>query len=87
MTLTPGQIKTLTMTYKRAKLSALEQFVWNNREQNVHSLAGQTNRTENAIHAAYARAERKVRNNQAIDEIEARRPNLIANSLGIAFKA
>lgn len=52
--------------FKVPTLTKLEQFVWDNQEQNVHSLAGQTNRTESAIQAAFSRADRKLKEIAAI---------------------
>lgn len=41
------------------KLSPLEQFVWDNREHQVHTLATQTNRPISSIYSAYRRAFKK----------------------------
>ena len=45
---------------KSRKLTKLEQFVWSNYASDFAHLASQTNRSLSAIHAAYARARRKL---------------------------
>lgn len=60
------------LNFKTPKLTQLEQFVWDNQDRHLGTLASETNRDEATISRAYSRAYNKIREIQAIKEIRDR---------------